>query len=505
VQASYEIDSLNLLTLSLMGQKYGGHSDSESHTVITDAAGVTKREFINTGRPDFGFGFLSGNLDYQRLFKKPDRVLTASYKISADNQSNTTFTRVDGLVDYSSYRQRSIDDAAFSEHTLQLDYVDPLSKKHQIETGVKLILRRNSSDPETWRRATDADQWVFDPLRRNALDYDQYILGAYGAYQFKLSKFSVKVGGRLEHTWNDGLFTNATANTPFVNRQLNLVPNITLSYAPKPTDRYSVSYTQRLSRPGIWYLNPYVNDVDPMNISFGNPNLDAEVGHTFSATYGKFGPKTNLNITAGAAFVGNAIERISTADAAGAIISTYHNIGHTKRYNLNVYYSWRPGAKFNISVNANGSYADLESGGGLSNSGFGFNGHFQTRVALWKNGTANANMFYSAPRLLLQGKSMGFYFYGLGLSQRAFNQKVTFTLSSQMPFNKETHNFSVTEDPTFYRRSDSWSPSRTVRVNVSWNFGKAQVQVKRARRSINNDDQKAGESSSSSSSSSSGQ
>jgi hypothetical protein len=96
---------------------------------------------------------------------------------------------------------------------------------------------------------------------------------------------------------------------------------------------------------------------------------------------------------------------------------------------------------------------------------------------------------------MLQGESMGYYFYGFGISQRAFNQKVTFTLSANMPFNKDMHYYSVTDDASFYRRSDTWSPSRTVRMNVSWNFGKAQVQVKRARRSITNDDQKAGESS----------
>jgi hypothetical protein len=62
-----------------------------------------------------------------------------------------------------------------------------------------------------------------------------------------------------------------------------------------------------------------------------------------------------------------------------------------------------------------------------------------------------------------------------------------------MPFHKDNHYYSVTDDATFYRRNDNWTPIRTVRVNVSWNFGKAKVQVKRARRGITNDDQKAGE------------
>ncbi len=199
--------------------------------------------------------------------------------------------------------------------------------------------------------------------------------------------------------------------------------------------------------------------------------------------------KSNLNISAGAAFVNNAIERISAADSEGVMRSTYLNAGNNARYNLNAFYSWRPGAKFTLSLNASGSYADLEGGEGMRNSGFSFNGNLNTRIALWKNGSANANAFY----IMLQGESMGYYYYGLGLSQRAFNQKVTFTLSANMPFHKDMHYYNVVDDDTFHRRSDMWSPSRTVRFNVGWNFGKTQVQVKRARRGINNDDQKAGE------------
>jgi outer membrane receptor protein involved in Fe transport len=494
MQASYEIDSLNLLTLSLMGQSLDARLPGDSRTTFTDAAGTTVRDFTSDLNQTIGVGFLSGNLDYQRLFRKPDRVLTASYKISADGQDQHSLTRIAGLVNYPSYLQRSLDDARFSEHTLQLDYVDPLTDKHSIETGFKLILRQNGSDPEIYDRPTEADPWVLDPTRKNALDYDQYIAGLYGAYTFKLQKFSAKAGARFEHTWNDGVFRNSAANTPFLNRQINLIPYLTLSYAPKPSNRYSLSYTQRLSRPGIWYLNPFINDIDPMNISYGNPDLEAEVGHTVNATYGIFGPKTNVNITAGATFVGNAIENIATADAGGVTTSSYYNIGRNTRYNLNVYYSWRPSGKFSMSLNASGSYADLKGGNGRANSGFAGNGNFQTRVTLWKGGAATANAYYSSPRISLQGRGMNYFYYGAGLSQQAFNQKVTFTLSANMPFHKELHYTSTSEDATFYRRSETWSPARTVRLNASWNFGKTQVQVKRTRRSITNDDQKAGES-----------
>ncbi len=129
VQASYEIDSLNLVTLSLMGQNLDVENPSDSRTVITGVDGTVAQEFTRGMNSDIGIGFLSGNIDYQRLFRKPDRVFTASYKLSSENADQQSLVGVDGIVNYHTYRQRSVDDTYSHEHTLQLDYVDPITSK----------------------------------------------------------------------------------------------------------------------------------------------------------------------------------------------------------------------------------------------------------------------------------------------------------------------------------------------------------------------------------------
>ena len=110
--------------------------------------------------------------------------------------------------------------------------------------------------------------WDEDQSKANNLDYDQHIFGLYGGYLIKLKKLSIKTGLRAEGTLNDGYFKSLT-DTTFTNRMFNLIPYITFSKNLKDGKNLKLSYTQRLSRPGIWYLNPYVNDIDPMNISYG--------------------------------------------------------------------------------------------------------------------------------------------------------------------------------------------------------------------------------------------
>ena len=70
----------------------------------------------------------------------------------------------------------------------------------------------------------------------------------------------------------------------------------------------------RIQRPGIWYLNPYVNNADPQNISFGNPNLDSEKSNNINLNYSMFAQKFSINASATYTFVNNSIEQYTFID-----------------------------------------------------------------------------------------------------------------------------------------------------------------------------------------------
>ena len=497
LEASYEIDTFNLVTLSLWsnGMKYD--MDRRLSSQGFDAVGNLVQSYTNDMFSTNKHNGLSGNIDYQRTFMKPDRALTFSYKLDTNPNESTTENDIDGILNYPTYDQRSLNDAHSQEHTFQIDYSEPISLKHAFEVGAKYILRQNSSEPETYIRTPESSGWTLDPSRQNDLDYDQHILGVYGAYTYKLKKWSFKAGARIESTWNDGVFTNAVKETKFDNDQFNLIPYATVSYAPKPTNRYSLSYTQRLSRPGIWYLNPYVNDTDPNYWSTGNPNLDSEVSHQFTFTYGLFTPVHTLNLTANAAIVDNSIQRVTSVQEINGntvSLSTYENIGNRERYGLNLYYSYRKGSAFSISLNGGMNYTDISGANDMRNHGWGFNGNGNLRVGLWKNGAFTSFMGYNSKSTNLQGESSEFLYYGMGLSQQLLKQKMRLNVSLQHPFKKYSSYWSKLETPDMSQRSDQRQVRRMVNFSLSYNFGKMNVQVKKARRGIQNDDLKAGES-----------
>jgi outer membrane receptor protein involved in Fe transport len=487
-EASYDIDSLNLISLSFWGYQGSYNNKGSNETQYLNMDKEITRMYTNYNNSKNSFGSLSGNIDYQKTYKKPDKSLTFSYKLDNNPEKTRNLTNVDGIINYPSYYQRSQNEAVGREQTFQADYYDPLTKMHQLEGGVKFILRQNKSNSETYRNDT------VRLANENNLDYNQYILGAYAGYVFKLKKLSTKTGLRLERTWNDGTSKTFSGNTDFTNRLFNLVPYVTFTFMPKQGQTIKLSYTQRLSRPGIWYLNPYVNNIDSLRINYGNPSLRAEVSHSFELGYTRFTPKFNFSATSSASFVNNSIESISKVESTGATVTTYENIGKDQRYGLNLYFSYRPTNKLSIFFNGGGNYSKLEANNGYAivNEGFSYRGFVGGRWTLWKDGSVNTNIGLYSSSIMLQGRSSSYYYTSFGVSQYLLKRKLMLSVSTTDPFWYRKKNSNESKDMTFSSLSKYTYRSQNIRFNLTYNFGKMDLQVKKARRGIQNDDLKGG-------------
>ncbi len=493
-EAGYEIDTFNLISASAWGYFGSYKSDNYSQHEDRDIDKELVRSYSNTYNSENSHGYFSGNIDYERSFEKKDKTFTTSYKIDYNPDDSYYDNILEGHLNYDSYYRKSENNSSGQTHTFQLDYFDPLTENHQIETGVKAIYRRNFSESDIQRLDTTSSEWYEETDRINDLDYDQYIAGVYAGYMYKYKKTRTKVGMRSEYTWNDGVFKSAV-NTNFKNTFFNIIPYINFSYSLKPAQTIKTSYTQRLYRPGIWSLNPYVNDVDPFNISYGNPDLDAEISHSFNLTYSQFSSKFNLNVSLNAAITNNSIESYTFIDDDGVYNSTYDNIGSKQRYGTNLYTSYRPNGKINVYLNGRLNYYIIEANKTLDvqNEGFNARGNIGARVVLWKGSTLSANAGGSSPRIGLQGKRSGYYYTQLGLSQKLFKDKVDVACYVSNPFWDKIYYKSDYEDTTYSMHTEDYYYGQTVRLSVTWRFGKMNTKVKKARRGINNDDQRSNE------------
>lgn len=492
MEGSYEIDTLNLISFSMNLMKGNFTNNYSGTTQMTDYMHNPVYRYGSQGRSKSGFGQIGANVDYQRSFKKKGELLTFSYRYSdSPNNNDGRMLYKDTVnVPFLLQDQNYTNDATTQEHTLQLDYTNPLTSVHSIESGVKYIYRKNKSDAQYYL-ANEKGEYEYNREMSTQYKHTQDILAAYVGYQMKYKKWGGKVGLRYEHTFMKADYQNR--DEQFDAQFDDLVPSTMLSYQLGPTKNVRVSYNMRISRPGIWFLNPFKNISNPTAISYGNPNLESEKSHAIGLTFGSFSQKLNINARVDYSFINNGIERYSFIEN-GVMNSTYDNIGKSKNWSASLFLNWNMSPLTRFSMNARGSYVDYQSPGlNLKNHGFQGNAFASFQQTLPWELRFSVNGGGGTPHVSLQGKGSSFGFYSFGLSRSFLKEKrLTVSLNASSLFEKYRGYKSRIETSTFRSVNTSHMLSRYYGFNISWRFGELKAQVKKAARSINNDDVKSG-------------
>ena len=490
-ELSYEIDSLNLLTLEL--NPYGGRFKGTNTQLfsLTDLTNHTSYELLTANK--FNWSGFESTLNYQRGFKSnKDRLLTLSYKFSDNINPQTSDLVFINRQNYTDPNYRQQNDSRSKEQTIQLDYVHPL-KKLTIEGGLKGILRDNNSNFET-RYFSEADgNYVLDPTKTNMFNNNQDILGAYNSYSYNLKNWGFKGGVRLEGTFVNADFvsTSSIVKTDY----FNAIPTISINHKFKNTSTLNLGFTQRIERPGIYNLNPFVDRSSPNFEAAGNPDLEAVLSNNFNLSFNTF-KKGNINIGLSYSFANNTIQNVSVYDPATKITrSTYLNIGKDKSFstNLNVTYPITP--KWNFSLNGNIGYIRIEGSiDGILAKNDGLLGYFSLNTGYkfehdWR---LNMNFNYSAAEVLLQGSSSSYVYVGLSGSKDIIKDKLSISASISNPFSKYRYYLLETQGSNFVQTYSGQNYNRSFSVSLNWKFGKLKDAVVKSKRSIKNDDQKGG-------------
>lgn len=497
IEGSYEIDTLNLISFSMNLMGMDVKDNGGGFTQMSDAQHRPTYSYRTLSRGSNNFQSIGANLDYQHSFHKKGEYLTFSYRYNGSPQKSNMYTEYEDIKDYpydmDFLRNQHFDnDARTDEHTFQVDYTNPINRANDIAIGAKYILRDNESVSEYYK-AYDGAYQLDDDLTDN-YEQSQNILAAYADYKLNLNKWAARAGVRYEHTFMDVAYDRHVEKN-FDTDFDDVVPSVSLSYQLAPTRTLRASYNMRISRPGIWYLNPFQNTSDPTHISYGNPDLDTEKAHQLGVTYSSFSAKFSVNATLNYSFVDNGIEQYSFINN-GVMETTFGNIGKTKRTQLTMWMNWNPGNMTRISLNSGVSYVDFQCEESfLRQSNHGFTGNLSLNVQQtlpWDLRLSLAGMG-STPAISLQGEGMSFWSYGMGLSRSFLKEKrLTVSLNASSLFHKYLTFENKTNTSTFSSYVKNKSPQRTFGINFSWRFGELTARVKKTERSINNDDLKAG-------------
>ena len=513
VEASYDIDSLRLVTGSLSLNRYWYKSKGFANY----ASMIPQPNTLLYGYDKRGVSYgtyddISGGIDYQRSFKVKDRLLTFSYRIESNpnkTSDETKYIDVNSSADWAYYveqlKNQYVDGNQYTtEHTFQLDYTTPFAKHHTLETGAKYILRQNKAINDKYDMATGAEtEKVYDEENSSHYKHRNDIFAAYLGYGLSLTKWSARLGLRYEHTLQDVKYLLGKGSN-FRKNFDDLVPSAKIGYKFTDMMNISLNYKMRISRPGIWYLNPYIDDANREQISQGNPNLDSEKTHSLELQFGSFGQKLNYNISASYNRTNNSIQSVqklvNDKDIEGlqnptgkdVFYTTYYNIGKMQSAFFSGYASWNPLKNTRFMANVWGGYTHLSDGQSLKNHGWQVSFYVNAQQTIAKTWNVSMGVYKNTPSVSLQGTSSGFFYHDISINKKFLDDRLTIGLSAGSPFKKYFYVKSCQAGQNFAYSSTMKVRLQQFSIAVSYRLGKLESGVKKAQRTIDNDDVKQG-------------
>ena len=432
----------------------------------------------------------SGSVDYQRfLNQEHTQSLALTYQLTyspttTEMTSNFDSSFLTSLSSFDLTDRYSENKDKTTNHIFQLDYTMPLGTGKTLSLGSKLQLHDATSDAKYYLKD------VYDPSSSSDYEYSNKILAGYGEFAGNWSKLGAKAGLRYEQTWQDVEYHLGNGQD-FSTNYSSLVPTASLQYNLSQGSNLGLSYNMRISRPGISYLNPYVDKTNPIALTYGNPDLDVEKAHNVTLVYNVFSSKLMMNLNLHHNFVDNAISQYSFYNADNLLNTTYGNVVSSHQTGLSGYVNYLITKNTRLFFNGGLNYTDLRSNTlAQSNSGWTANimGGVQQTLP-WKL-QLSAFAIASTKNYTLQGWSGGFNLVTASMSKTLLNDKLSLSISGMVGLNKggKLNIESYNKGTNFTAHNNISVPIYGVTFTASYTFGNTQIMTRQKRQSrIQND------------------
>ena len=469
----YQIDDKSVLNLT-----------AQVNTLTMKSKGTALTLMGGYGN-DFSFGgttdmknsraSFSGSLDYQHFFNKEHtQSLALTYQLDyspATTEMTYNFGTTSEFIDLTNRYSNNEDKT--TNHIFQVDYTMPLGTGQTLSFGSKLQFHDATSDAKYYLKD------VYDPSSSSEYEYKNTILAGYGEYATNFNKIGFKAGLRYEHTWQDVAYRLGNGEN-FKKDYGCLVPTTSLQYNLGMGSNLGLTYNMRISRPGITYLNPYVDKTDPIALTYGNPELDVEKNHNISLVYNMFTAKLMINLNLHHNFVDNAISQYSFYDTNNLLNNTYGNVVKRHQTGLSGYVNYLLAKDTRIFFNGGLNYTDLRSDAlTQSNNGWTANAMVGLQQTLPLDLKLSLFAITSTKSYTLQGWTGGFNLLSTSLSKSLLKDKLNLSVSGSLGLNKNG-NINIDSESrgkNFTSYTIAKVPISGVTFTVSYTFGNSKMRA----------------------------
>jgi outer membrane receptor protein involved in Fe transport len=442
------------------------HDDTDAFSGLTDAKMLTRAY----GPDDVTSRSLSATYKHK---EQGDDGVTLQFT-HAENNSRRDFRY--GQADLmSSTPDRVYRRASFGRSltdTLTGDYVHSLRQYTQFKAGFDIESARN----QDFVLATDIDANLgiatINPDLTSRFLSDSRLLAAYAQYQTPMGKWLIMGGFRLER--HETKYTSAR-DIPFSGTaDTELSPSLYLSRPLSDDSKLKFSFSRHINRPSPDQLNSAIVQVDPQDLSVGNPYLKPSRDDAFEASYDYTTKPTSFIATAYFRHDVHTISPYAYYRAPGdlVLVSTFENAGHETRGGLDMSLDLHPSKAVGFSLSGDFYTTALEAPVGQSFLRQSIASYLAKANLTWKKTpTENMQVTYvvSGPSLMALGAMSGRQTFILSYSH-TLSPKLKFTASIADAFNTGQTRYNM-QSPQLRLRVKSFAPGQFAYVGFDYKFG----------------------------------
>ncbi len=267
----YDIDSKNRLSLSTITV----YQPEQALFYDTETAivGDTLSGFNTINDSDERQLNTSYYLDFVHQLDKEGAEISVNthytyYDYERGQDLNTVFLNLDGNPngrnDFTTDSDQRID-----LYSVQLDYLTPLGKSANFESGLRYA--GITSESKVDQQGFDRDRPGVDPTEAGNFRYDESIFAAYASYSANWDKWNIKSGLRAEYTETKGKLDVGAQSSK--NEYLQLFPSFSVQFTPNEKHDFNAYYRRRIKRPRYAMINPFRVFQSNFSTIEGNPDL----------------------------------------------------------------------------------------------------------------------------------------------------------------------------------------------------------------------------------------
>ena len=343
-----QIDSLNSLKItfkasdikSVSNLNYLGKSISSDNKLINETDRTTtdnddsknintsvlwRKKFAKKGRT------ISVNSDFTFTDKNENGFLLAK---------NQFFDKNGNLIRLDNVDQRKENLQSGSSINSNFTYTEPLWKNTFLVLSYRLNINRNDAERNTFNKDANGKYSVISDTLSNHFIFNT--TGNTGGFniRYQVKKFNFAIGtglGSVTYRMNDiRKITDREVN------YTNFTPAISFKFTPKQQRRIEFNYNGTTRNPTLSEIQPLIDNIDPLNISVGNPNLKQAFDHNFSfrAFDYRVLKSRNMGINFDLHSLDNAISNNSYVDSLGRRINQSINVSGNYSFYIRANYGF---------------------------------------------------------------------------------------------------------------------------------------------------------------------